>query len=107
MIKKPGKLKDHIDSLLATNEFQVVVFQDYDKGLLSASLINDVISNCRSANIPVTVDPKRDHFFDYRQATLFKPNLSELKLSLNKTFDPDDLGELEAAIIQLREKSSS
>jgi rfaE bifunctional protein kinase chain/domain len=70
-------------------EVDVILFEDYDKGVLSQGLIQEIITLAKSRQIPTVVDPKKKNFFAYRSATLFKPNLNELR---------DGLG-LEAAAI--------
>jgi len=59
-----------------------VVLEDYDKGVLTPSLIASVIAICRERKTPVLVDPKLKGFFSYGGCTVFKPNLSELSASL-------------------------
>jgi len=71
------------------SEVDVILFEDYDKGVLSAELIQEIISLASAKQIPTVVDPKKKNFFAYSGATLFKPNLHELR---------DGLG-LEAAAI--------
>ena len=78
------------------SDVDVIIFEDYDKGVLSADLIQSVISMAKENNIPTVVDPKRKNFFAYQGATLFKPNLHELRdgLGLMPTdFDADHLAE--------------
>ena len=78
------------------SDVDVIIFEDYDKGVLSAELIQSVISMAQENNIPTVVDPKRKNFFAYQGATLFKPNLHELRdgLGLMPTdFDADHLAE--------------
>ena len=78
------------------SDVDVIIFEDYDKGVLSAELIQAVISMAKENNIPTVVDPKRKNFFAYQGATLFKPNLHELRdgLGLMPTdFDADHLAE--------------
>ena len=60
-------------------EIDVIIFEDYDKGVLSGSLIQSIIPLAQKANIPTVVDPKTKNFFAYQGATLFKPNLHELR----------------------------
>lgn len=59
-----------------------VVLEDYNKGVLTPSLIASVIAICRERGTPVLVDPKLKGFFSYGGSTVFKPNLSELAASL-------------------------
>ena len=78
------------------SDVDVIIFEDYDKGVLSAELIQSVISMAKENNIPTVVDPKRKNFFAYKGATLFKPNLHELRdgLGLMPTdFDADHLAD--------------
>jgi len=79
-----------------------VLFQDYDKGLLIPDLISWVISECKGHGIPVVVDPKFEHFFNYGACDLFKPNLKELNQGLNLRVASNNLPEIEAAISRLR-----
>jgi hypothetical protein len=59
-------------------EVDVVLFEDYDKGVLNPGLIQEIIALASDQNIPTVVDPKKKNFFAYTGATLFKPNLHEL-----------------------------
>lgn len=65
----------------------LVIFEDYNKGVLTEKLINQIISFCRESNIVTTVDPKRKNFFSYKNVDIFKPNLKEVKEGLNMLFD--------------------
>ena len=78
------------------SDVDVIIFEDYDKGVLNDSLIQSVISMAKENNIPTVVDPKRKNFFAYKGATLFKPNLHELRDGLGlmpMDFDVDHLAE--------------
>jgi D-beta-D-heptose 7-phosphate kinase/D-beta-D-heptose 1-phosphate adenosyltransferase len=55
-----------------------VILEDYNKGLLSPSVIKGSIKHAKEAGKPVTVDPKVKNFFYYRGVFLFKPNEKEL-----------------------------
>lgn len=81
----------------------VVIFEDYDKGVLSESLIQQTIALARAQGIPSVVDPKKRNFFCYKEATLFKPNLKELREGLKLDFDSHDQPAIEAAVKQLKE----
>jgi D-glycero-beta-D-manno-heptose-7-phosphate kinase len=60
------------------NKPDVIILQDYNKGVLTKRIIDNIIKKAREKSIPVAVDPKKENFFRYRNATLFKPNLKEL-----------------------------
>lgn len=62
---------------------QVVILEDYNKGVLTQNVIAAVISICRENNIITAVDPKRKNFFTYKGVDIFKPNLKEVREALN------------------------
>ena len=76
---------------------QVVVFEDYDKGALNSKVIGSTIRLAQEAGIPTVVDPKKRNFLAYRHATLFKPNLKELKEGLKFDFEGYDLESIRRA----------
>lgn len=61
----------------------IVIFEDYNKGVLTESTIAHLISLCKQKDILTAVDPKRQNFFSYKYADIFKPNLKEVKEALN------------------------
>ncbi len=69
----------------------VVIFEDYNKGVLTPTLIQNIIAVCKEYGIVTTVDPKRKNFFSYTGADIFKPNLKEVKEALNLL--PEDVNE--------------
>lgn len=71
-------------------ECQVLIMEDYNKGVLVPSVIDAVVSAGRRLGIPTVVDPKRLRFFDYRGVTVFKPNAKELADALGEHLAPDD-----------------
>lgn len=73
------QLLDRYRALLGANEVRAVILQDYNKGVLTPAVIAAVIAEARSRNILTAVDPKKANFFAYRGATLFKPNLKEIR----------------------------
>lgn len=81
----------------------VLIFEDYDKGVLDAETIAEVIAFANARGIPTVVDPKKRNFLHYHEATLFKPNLKELREGLNVSFDVKRPAELEAAVGQLKD----
>jgi rfaE bifunctional protein kinase chain/domain len=72
-----------ITDLLKTGNIDAVIFQDYDKGTLTPTLIRSVIKTARRAGIPVLADPKHRNFFEYEKVNLFKPNFREFQRGLN------------------------
>lgn len=73
-------------SELINQGLDAVIFEDYNKGVLTKHVIEAVINLCNLVKIPTTVDPKKDNFLSFKGVTLFKPNLKELKEGLNVSF---------------------
>ncbi len=67
---------------LDTKKPDVVIFEDYDKGVLTPTFIKEAISICTERNIVMSVDPKKNNFLAFKGVTLFKPNLKEVKEGL-------------------------
>ncbi|HRH59367.1 MAG TPA: PfkB family carbohydrate kinase [Chitinophagaceae bacterium] len=65
----------------------VAVFEDYNKGCLPESLIEQMLAVCKEHGIVTAVDPKRKNFFAYKGVDIFKPNLKEVREGLNLIFD--------------------
>lgn len=72
---------------LINSGLDAIILEDYNKGLLTPRVIRSVIEMANNSGVIITVDPKRDNFFEYKNVTLFKPNLKELKEGLNCEFD--------------------
>lgn len=88
-ITHPLSATDEQDLLSAFEDYikkeqpSIVILEDYNKGVLTTTAIEKIISLCRSNNILTAVDPKRKNFFAYRHVDIFKPNLHEAKEGLN------------------------
>ena len=67
--------------------FEAVILQDYNKGVLTKEIINKIIEMSRKAKKPVYVDPKFSNFFEYKNVTVFKPNRKEVGDILGMSID--------------------
>ncbi len=85
----------------------VIIFEDYDKGVLTPEVIAEITTFANEQKVPTVVDPKKRNFLAYQNVSLFKPNLKELREGLKIEFDVDNLQELEAAAQHLQEKLNS
>ncbi|MGE5108447.1 MAG: bifunctional heptose 7-phosphate kinase/heptose 1-phosphate adenyltransferase [Sphingobacteriales bacterium] len=72
-----------MQQFIAQEKPQVVIFEDYNKGVLTELVIQKTIALCKLHGIITTVDPKRKNFFSYKGVDIFKPNLKEVKEGLN------------------------
>ena len=84
-----------VQAYIESEHPSVIIFEDYNKGVLTGRVIQTIISICRDNNIITAVDPKRKNFFAYRGVTLFKPNLKEVKEGLNLLVEVIDPASLE------------
>ena len=96
-----SQLLEKIEKLLS--HCQVVVFEDYDKGVLNASLIEKVVQASTRLKIPTVVDPKKRNFLAYKNVTLFKPNLKELREGLKVDVEASNQQQVSKAVEQLKQ----
>ena len=85
-----------------------VILSDYGKGVIGPKLLSRAIAGSRRRKIPVTVDPKPEHFRRYRGITCVTPNTSEAWACMHRAPKPgqDALDELGRDILKtLRSKS--
>ena len=73
---------EKVIELISLHQISAIIFEDYDKGVLSSNSIKTIIDFANKKGIPTVVDPKKRNFSEYKNATLFKPNLKELKEGL-------------------------
>lgn len=84
-------LTDKILSILDSQELHAIIFEDYDKGVISPALIQTIVKKANSKKIPVCVDPKKRNFMVYNNVSLFKPNFRELNEGLKLELKKKDL----------------
>lgn len=93
-----------VNALLQSKKIDCILFEDYNKGVLTEKVISNIIITAKSKNIPTSVDPKNRNFFSYKGVTLFKPNLKELTEGLALSEAPSEKELMHKADEALREK---
>lgn len=93
-----NKINEIIDKV------DVVIFEDYDKGCITKNIIKKTVEKCNLMGIPIAVDPKKRNFLSYKNVTLFKPNIKEIREGMNVDLDIIDKEHLFAATQTLSEK---
>jgi len=93
-----------ISYIIQHDKIDVILFEDYNKGLITPKLITKVVELAKSKGIPTCVDPKKKNFTAYKGVTLFKPNLKELREGLKMDISSDNINELQRAISSFRVK---
>jgi rfaE bifunctional protein kinase chain/domain len=99
------KLYEHIKNLLLKEEINAIIFEDYDKGVITPLLIDRITQLAIEKSIPITVDPKKRNFLNYKNVTIFKPNLSELKNGLDIDKNDVDIESLNNKIKQFKKEN--
>jgi D-glycero-beta-D-manno-heptose-7-phosphate kinase len=70
-----NKILRYLDNKI--KDLDGIILEDYNKGVLSHFLIEKTIELANKNKIPITVDPKFNNFFAYKNVTVFKPNKKE------------------------------
>ncbi len=96
-----GRMVDTVAALIGSAKPGVIIFEDYNKGVLSEAVITGTIAAAKAAGVPTAVDPKKKNFFTYIGVDLFKPNLKELREGLKMDVDPSDRDSIRSAVRQL------
>lgn len=86
-----NKIRSHFSS----DKPDVLIFEDYNKGVLTVSLIKSVIAICKEYGVVTTVDPKKKNFLAFEGVDIFKPNLKEVKEGLNLSLEQVDLSQMQ------------
>ncbi len=89
--KKPisSATEDQIFHFIQTNVYEGILISDYNKGLLTKSLMAKVLPYAHKKKISVFVDPKVDNFFSFSPVTLINPNHSETEQIVHHACDTD------------------
>jgi len=90
------QLLHHLEKILP--QLDAILIEDYNKGVIAQPFLSHVIELAQSRRCPITVDPKFNHFFEYRGVTVFKPNRKEteevLGMKFTSTGDIERAGEI-------------
>jgi len=105
LIRIDSESKNDIDKKIETqiierlnrinSEIDYIILQDYNKGVLTKSLIKKVIAYAKKHKKKILVDPKFENFFEFKETFLFKPNKKEIEDAFGrKSKSPDDLDDM-------------
>ncbi|WP_282036912.1 bifunctional heptose 7-phosphate kinase/heptose 1-phosphate adenyltransferase [Saccharicrinis aurantiacus] len=83
-----AKILGQFHTVIENNAIDAIIFEDYDKGVITPRVIKRIVSIANELGIPTLVDPKKRNYIDYQNITFFKPNFKEFtegcKLDLKK-----------------------
>jgi rfaE bifunctional protein kinase chain/domain len=88
-------LLDNFYAYVEKEQPTLIILEDYNKGVLTKEIIETIIAYCNQKGIPTAVDPKQKNFLAYKNCTLFKPNLKEVKEGLKMEIQTVDLAHMQ------------
>ena len=91
--------------ILLNDKPDIIIIQDYNKGVLTKYFIKQILLLATKSGIPVAVDPKERNFFDYQAIDLFKPNLREFSEAIGYRINSKSLESLRSGAEELRRKN--
>lgn len=95
---------DRVLRMLQREKPQVLIFEDYNKGVLKANVIDRITAHCKELGIITMVDPKKHNFMAYKGVHIFKPNLKEIREGLGLDMTNVSAEELSRAHRMLKEQ---
>lgn len=98
-------LLKELKKIFAAQKIDVIILQDYNKGVLTKYVIKQILLLATKNEIPVAVDPKERNFFDYQAIDLFKPNLREMSEAIGYRINPRSIDSLRSGVEELRRKN--
>jgi D-glycero-beta-D-manno-heptose-7-phosphate kinase len=93
---------DKVLRFLQTEKPQILIFEDYNKGVLKENVIKRIAEHCKEIGIITAVDPKKKNFLSYKEVTIFKPNLKEIREGLYLPIQHVNIAELNDADKELK-----
>lgn len=100
------KLYNAIETELENFQVDVLLFVDYDKGVITPDLFAKVNRLAKQKGIPVAVDPKKRNFSCYKNVALFKPNFQEFTEGTGMNINKDNLEELKIAALKFKKRQN-
>ncbi|MBL0310998.1 MAG: carbohydrate kinase [Bacteroidetes bacterium] len=91
--------------ILDKEKINIIILQDYNKGVLTKYLIKHILLHATKNGIPVAVDPKERNFFEYQNVDLFKPNLREFSEAIGYRLNHRNIDSLRSGAEELRRKN--
>lgn len=95
-----------IGKLLDNRKIDVIIFADYDKGVITPTLFSKVNEMAISRGIPTAVDPKKRNFHSFKNVSLFKPNFKEFTEGIGIQLDKNDFAAIKKAADSFRQKQN-
>jgi len=95
-----------IQKEIESNRVDVIIFVDYDKGVVTPTLFYAVNQLAIEKGIPTAVDPKKRNFNNYKNVGLFKPNFKEFVDGIGLPIEKGDFKTLRTVAQDLKVKNN-
>jgi rfaE bifunctional protein kinase chain/domain len=95
-----------IEKLVKNEKIDVIIFVDYDKGVITSTLFDKINELAKEMEIPVAVDPKKRNFHHYTNVSLFKPNFKEFVDGIGVPIKKGDLDTLKKIAEEFKQKQN-
>lgn len=99
-------LVEKVEKIIAKQKIDLIIFEDYDKGVLNPKFISKVIKIAKKNSIFTAVDPKKRNFNSYNGVDLFKPNFKEFCEGTKSEISKTDLKEIAKSAQKFLESSA-
>ncbi len=73
------QIKTTLEELIEKTRIDVVLLQDYNKGIFHDHSLKNILEILEFHKVPFVVDPKLKNFWNFNEASIFKPNLKEVQ----------------------------
>ena len=102
--KLEKRFSEHIHQIIETEKVDAIIFEDYDKGIITKKIIENTVDIAIKKNIPTLVDPKKRNFLSYNNVTVFKPNFKEFSEGLSLHIEKNNIEALQNSATYFRER---
>jgi len=86
----PRRVEEQILGIVQEEDYEGILISDYNKGLLTKSLMRKVLPYAQKMKKPVFVDPKEENFFSFSPVTLINPNHYEAEKIVHHSCETDE-----------------
>jgi rfaE bifunctional protein kinase chain/domain len=102
--KLETRFSEHIHQIIEKEKVDAIIFEDYDKGIITKKIIENTVDIAIKKNIPTLVDPKKRNFLSYNNVTVFKPNFKEFSEGLSLHIEKNNIEALQNSATYFRER---
>lgn len=97
---------EHVKNAIDQEDICAVIFEDYDKGVITKRVIEQVVDCCNAKKLITLCDPKHRNFSYYKNLTVFKPNFKEFCAGIHEIIAKNDFDNLKDKATLFREKNN-